>query len=121
MSIGAVLLCAGQIAAAYATQMWHLFLTQGVLFALGLGFIMVTNQPIVAQWWGKRRALASGFVGGGSGIGGLLFANLDRYLIEHKGLKWAFLVNGLVSAAVMIPAIIFMRRESSIGDILRTF
>lgn len=111
MAIGSCFLAGGQIAAAFATQMWHLFLTQGVCFALGLGFIMVSNQPIVAQWFGKKRALASGIVGGGSGVGGLIFSNLSRYLIEHKGLKWAFLVNGIASAAVMLPVTILMKRE----------
>ena len=113
MTLGTVFLASGQITAGFATKIWELFLTQGILFALGLGFIMVSNQPIIAQWWGKRRALASGICGAGSGAGGLIFSNLNRYLIENKGLRWAFLVNGLVSAAVMIPCTILMKRNLS--------
>lgn len=39
MCAGAAMLAGGQIAAGFATKMWHLFLTQGVLFGLGLGFV----------------------------------------------------------------------------------
>ena len=109
MAFGSLFLAGGQIAAGFVTKIWQLFLTQGVMFAVGLGLIMVSNQPIVAQWFGKKRGLASGIAGAGSGAGGLIYSNLTRYLLQKKGLRWAFLVNGLTSAAVMLPCTILMK------------
>ncbi|CAD6567853.1 MAG: hypothetical protein CYPHOPRED_002145 [Cyphobasidiales sp. Tagirdzhanova-0007] len=112
MAFGSLFLAGGQIAAGFVTKIWQLFLTQGVMFAVGLGLIMVSNQPIVAQWFGKKRGLASGIAGAGSGAGGLIYSNLTRYLLQKKGLRWAFLVNGLTSAAVMLPCTILMKSRA---------
>lgn len=60
MSFGTALVVGGQIAAAFATKIWHLFLSQGVAFGIGMGFIMVSSTPITAQWFDKKRALALG-------------------------------------------------------------
>lgn len=39
MCAGAAMLAGGQILAGFSKHIWHLFLTQGVLFGLGLGFV----------------------------------------------------------------------------------
>jgi MFS family permease len=78
-ALGTLFLCSGQILSGFATRIWMLFITQGVLFGFGLGFVrsrrtpgitgicangddfaqtMVSTSPISAQWFGKKRALA---------------------------------------------------------------
>lgn len=44
MCAGAIMLAGGQILAGFSKHIWHLFLTQGVLFGLGLGF--VSRKPL---------------------------------------------------------------------------
>ena len=111
MAAGTVMLAGGQILAGFARSIWHLYLTQGVLFGFGLGFIMVSSTPVVAQWWGRRRAFASALANSGSGAGGLIFSNLTRVMIEKTSLRYAFILNGCVSVAVLIPCIILMRSK----------
>ncbi|KAG8741169.1 hypothetical protein FRC10_003214 [Ceratobasidium sp. 414] len=57
------------LGAAFSTKLWQFFLTQGVLqgFATGLCFPFVLAYP--AQWFKKRRGLATGIVAGGSSFG----------------------------------------------------
>ena len=50
--IGVILQTAGFIAASFATQIWHLYLSQGFLVGLGVGFQFVSSTSIVAQWFG---------------------------------------------------------------------
>lgn len=72
MLIGLILESGGFIAASFATKIWHLFLTQGVLFGVGLGFLFTSSVGIVSQWFDKKRSVANGIVTAGSGIGGLV-------------------------------------------------
>ena len=38
------MLSGGQILAGFANQIWHLYLTQGVLFGFGLGFVSMRSS-----------------------------------------------------------------------------
>ena len=57
MSVGVVLFSGGFIAASFASQIWHLYLTQGLLVGLGIGSLYVSPSS-----WKNR---------------------LDTYLISH--------------------------------------
>jgi MFS family permease len=60
MLIGIALQTAGFISASIAYRIWYLYLSQGLLIGLGLGFIFVPCTPIVSQWFSKKRTLATG-------------------------------------------------------------
>ena len=83
---------------------------------------MVSSSPIVAQWFGRKRAFALSIVGAGSGAGGLLFSNLNRYLIERISLQWTYRIkwavprlvaltlrSGMMSIGVLLPCIVLVR------------
>jgi MFS family permease len=89
---GTVCLVVGQILAGFSTQIWQLYLTQGVLFAVGLGLTMVVSGPIVTQWFGLKRAFAVGIVSAGSGGGALFYSNITRVTLENVGRKWACVI-----------------------------
>lgn len=38
------------ITASFANQIWHLFLSQGACFGLGMGFLFVGTVGIIPQW-----------------------------------------------------------------------
>src|ERR1700730_2247780 len=83
MSIGLVLQGGSFLCASFATkvpqpfqigqtngQIWQLFLTQGLMFGIGMGLLFVAAAPLPNQWFNKRRALAMGVCAAGSGAGG---------------------------------------------------
>lgn len=49
------------IGASFATQIWHLFLSQGICFGWGMGFLFVGSIGIAAQWFTTHRSLANGW------------------------------------------------------------
>ncbi|CAH0015033.1 unnamed protein product [Clonostachys rhizophaga] len=115
--LGVVLESASLIAASFATQIWHLFLTQGILFGLGMGFMFVASVPIVPQWFTTRRSLANGFATCGSGLGGLVYSFATGAMIERLGLAWAFRILGIVAfVANTICAILIKDRNKIIGS-----
>ncbi|CAH0048316.1 unnamed protein product [Clonostachys solani] len=115
--LGVVLESASLIAASFATQIWHLFLTQGILFGLGMGFMFVASVPIVPQWFTTRRSLANGFATCGSGLGGLVYSFATGAMIERLGLAWAFRILGIIAFVVnTICAILIKDRNKIIGS-----
>ena len=122
VGLGIFLIVLGQILAGFSHKIWHLFLTQGVLFGWGLGLVFVPILPLLSQWFKLKRSLANGLAAGGSGMGGLIFSNTTRLAIANLGLRWAFIINGLISLAVMIPVFFMLKsRSKTIGATFQTF
>ncbi|MCJ1382172.1 hypothetical protein MMC17_005284 [Xylographa soralifera] len=104
------------IGASFATQIWHLFLSQGVCFGWGMGFLFVGTVGVIPQWFTKRRSLANGIGTAGSGMGGMVYSLATNAMIQSIGLSWAFRVLGIVSFVVnFICAIIIKDRNKAIG------
>lgn len=100
MFLGVVLESLGLICASFATQIWHLFLTQGILLGFGIGFLFVSSVPIVPQWFTTKRSLATGFTISGSGLGGLIYSFATGAMIQNLGLAWTFRILGIVAFVV---------------------
>ncbi|KAF7554494.1 hypothetical protein G7046_g6796 [Stylonectria norvegica] len=115
--LGTVLQAASLVAASFATKIWHLFLTQGVLFGVGMGFIFVTSSAIVPQWFTTRRSLANGIAACGSGLGGVVYSFAAGAMIKHLGLAWAFRILGILAfVANTISTLLIKDRNSIIGS-----
>ena len=114
MMLGVVLETASFVCAGFATKIWHLFLTQGVLFGLGLGFLFVPTVGIVPQWFTTRRSLATGIAMCGSGFGGLVYSFVTGAIIQNLGLAWAFRVLGIVVFVVNTTCTILVRDRNKI-------
>ena len=115
--IGIAFETASLIGASFAYQIWQLFLSQGICFGFGMGFLFVGSVGIVPQWFTTRRSLANGFATCGSGLGGLLYSLATGAMIQSIGLAWAFRVLGILACAVnTICAILIKDRNKIIGS-----
>lgn len=107
---------ASLIGASFAVAIWQLFLSQGVCFGLGMGFLFVGSVGIVPQWFTTRRSLANGIATAGSGFGGLCYSLATGAMIRTLGLAWAFRVLGILACAVNgICALLLRDRNAAIG------
>lgn len=114
MMVGAVLEAASLVCASFAYRIWHLFLTQGILFGIGMGFLFVASVPIVPQWFTTRRSLANGFSTCGSGLGGLVYSFATGAMIQNLGLEWAFRILGIIAFVVNTICTILIRDRNKI-------
>lgn len=122
MQIGVILESASLIGASFAKEIWQLFLSQGICFGLGMGFLFVGSVPVVPQWFTTRRSLASGIATSGSGLGGLVYSLAAGAMIQTIGLAWAFRVLGIIVFVVNTICTILMRdRNKEIGSSLLAF
>jgi MFS family permease len=115
--IGIALETASLIGASFASTIWQLFLSQGICFGLGMGFLFVGSVGIVPQWFTTRRSLANGFSTCGSGLGGLIYSLATGAMLQTIGLAWAFRVLGIVACVVNTVCSLLIRdRNKAIGS-----
>ena len=114
MLIGVFIQTTGFITASFAIRVWQLYLTQGVLVGLGVGFTYIPSIAILSQWFSGRRSLANGISAAGSGIGGLLFSFVVRAAISNISLAWSLRITGLVSGFMNILATVAIRSRNHI-------
>ncbi|KAI5209056.1 MFS general substrate transporter [Aureobasidium subglaciale] len=108
---------ASLIGASFASQIWQLFLSQGVCFGFGMGFLFVGSVGVVPQWFTTKRSLANGIATAGSGLGGLIYSLATGAMIPSIGLAWAFRVLGIVACVVNgLCAMLVKDRNKAIGS-----
>ncbi|KAL5119055.1 hypothetical protein ACEQ8H_002979 [Pleosporales sp. CAS-2024a] len=114
MIIGMMLQCAGFISASFATRIWQLHVSQGVLVGMGIGFLFIPALPVLSQWFVKKRSLANGISAAGSGVGGAAFTWGTEAMIQRWGISWALRITGLIAlvAQVLVISVIRDRNKS---------
>ncbi|KAF9959957.1 hypothetical protein BGZ72_008286 [Mortierella alpina] len=116
IAVGIVISGCGIILASFATALWQVYLTQGVLFGLGAGMSIFTSIAIPVQWFDKKRGLASGICVAGSGIGGASLAPLNRYLISRVGYQWALRIMGISFIVIVFSVLGCIRTRIPMGN-----
>lgn len=114
MYAGAVMLGGGFIAASYSSQIWHLYVSQGVLVGLGVGFVYIPSIAVLSQWFSRRRSLANGISAAGSGIGGLIFSFAAGAMIDNLGHAWSLRGIGLIALGANLLSATFIRDRNAI-------
>ncbi|KAJ5596670.1 hypothetical protein N7450_003128 [Penicillium hetheringtonii] len=110
------------IGSSFATQKWHIMLSQGVCFGWGMGFLFVASVGIAPQWFHKRRSVAQGITAAGSGLGGLIYSLAVGAIIPRFGLGWAFRILGIIACVVNLVCGNLLRdRNKLVGSRLTAF
>ena len=91
--------------------LWQLFITYSLLLSVGAGAIYVVTMATVSRWFEKKRGLAVGIAGSGSGMGTLIMAPFATYLISNLGWRMAYLIIGLIAWLTVIPVSRLLRKD----------
>jgi len=123
MLLGIVFQLSSLLGASWAvTSLPGLFLTQGVLFGLGLGFLFTSSIGTISQWFLARRSVANGIATAGSGVGGLCFSIGLNKAIETLGVAWTFRITAIVVTVMSLLATSLIRdRNQHINPTNRSF
>ena len=99
-----LLLGAGSILSSFVTKLWHIFVSAGVLMAVGAGgAAMSTGSSVVARWFDKHRGVAMGLAAGGMSAGQLIVIPLATALTISYGWRSSFLWLGVGLIALVVP------------------
>lgn len=112
--IGTLLETLALIGASFSHKIWHLFLSQGLCFGYGMGFLFVGSVGIVPQWFSTRRSLANGLATAGSGLGGMMYSLAINAMIEKVGIGWAFRIMGGLACSVNFICAMLIRDRNKV-------
>ncbi|KAJ1557275.1 hypothetical protein HK405_000381, partial [Cladochytrium tenue] len=115
--VGSVVLFAGLLLASFSTQLWQLFLTQGVLVGAGSSLAYFPAVALPSQYFTRRRGLATGLAVAGAGVGGLVLAEVTQVLIDRLGVQWALRVSAFIALAFTAGVVPLLRpRIAALGQ-----
>ncbi|KAI9248414.1 major facilitator superfamily domain-containing protein [Sporodiniella umbellata] len=106
---GAVMMSLGIILAGFSTEVWHLYLTMGLVFGVGSSLVYMSIVSVIPQWFTTRRGTAMGLSSAGSGFGGLALSPMVTSLVAKFGLPWAHRIIGLMAFGICATAACFLR------------
>ncbi|HUG38240.1 MAG TPA: MFS transporter, partial [Candidatus Limnocylindrales bacterium] len=94
---------------ACVSELWHFYLTYGMLVGLGMSSIYVLTSATVSRWFDLGRGLALAVVLSGFNLGWLVGGPLAAFLIGRWGWRTAYVVLGVVVILVGVPASLCVR------------
>ena len=104
ISIGAFLAGGSWVMAAYAGNVWALYLTYGVIGGFGTGIIYVGIVGLMVRWFPDRRGLAAGIAAAGYGFGAVFTSFPIDSMIKSSGYAQTLIVWGLIQGVIGILA-----------------
>ncbi|KAK8721255.1 hypothetical protein OTU49_012858 [Cherax quadricarinatus] len=105
--LGAVISSVAFGISSFATSIYFLQFTFGVMGGVGFGLIYVPAVIATGFYFEKRRALATGIAVCGSGIGTFIFAPLNNYLIATMNWRWTLIVYAGITLSCAIFGLAF--------------
>jgi MFS family permease len=109
---GVVMLATGLLAAPAIGELWHLYVTLGVLVGCGANLMSFSAQSLfLPNWFVRRRAFAISIAFSGVGVGALLLLPWLQSLIIRDGWRAACWTMGLIVLLLLGPLNLLVRRR----------
>ncbi|KAK5981456.1 Monocarboxylate transporter [Trichostrongylus colubriformis] len=89
---GATIAIVGCTSSYFASKMWHIILSVGVIMGIGSGLMYCPAIVIVTMYFEKRRSFATGIAVTGAGVGTMVFSPINDYVMSHYGWRAVFLL-----------------------------
>lgn len=106
---GLAIIIAALISSSFSTQVWHLILTQGVLYAIGGSMLYTPTIFYLDEWFIKRKGLAFGIMWAGTGTSGIIVPFLLSSLLSKYGFATTLRVWVIVLLVLSGPLIYFVK------------
>jgi MFS family permease len=92
-------------------NLWHYYLIYVVIGMVGSGVSPVPYYNVISHWFDRKRGLALGLSMIGVGLSELLTPSFTQALIGTIGWRTAYLVLGIIVAAVTFPVVALFLKE----------
>lgn len=101
-AIGGFFYGLGMILSAFASQIWVLYITYGVISGIGVGFAYVSPLSTCVKWFPKHKGFITGIAVGAFGSGSLVFKTLIETFLKSVGITQTFIYLGVIFMIVVI-------------------
>lgn len=113
---GTLLLGLGLVLASRATSLLQFQLIYGIVVGAAAGAVFAPMIATVTGWFDKRRSLAVSLVSAGMGVAPLTVAPFAQWLIQSYDWRTSFLVIGIASWILLIPAALLVRAAPTAAE-----
>ncbi len=100
--VGGLLVGGGWILSGFATNIYILTITYGLITGSGVGIVYGVPLSVVSKWFPEKKGLMVGLVLIGFGLSPFITAPVARKLIEMYGILTAFKVLGISFLSIII-------------------
>jgi OFA family oxalate/formate antiporter-like MFS transporter len=111
VAIGAVILGLGWAGFGASHSLWQVYVTLGVVAAIGMSATWVPCNATVVRWFVRRRGLAVGVASSGGAMGNLIVPPLAAGLVAVVGWRATLPLLAVVGAATMLACSFFIVRD----------
>ena len=108
---GGCLLGGGILLTSQVQELWQLYVTLGLVTAMGMSAAFVPCNSTVVRWFTRRRGLALSISTSGGSMGNFLFPPLAATLIGAYGWRPAYLILGCAGLAIIGLCAMFIVRD----------
>jgi MFS family permease len=98
---------AGLVLSSQIDTLWQLYITFGIVTAVGVSMLQsVPNTAVISNWFVRNRGTAIGLALAGSGLGQLWLTPTTQWLILRLGWRPTFLLTALV--ILFVPTVLIL-------------
>ncbi|KAL8700048.1 MAG: hypothetical protein Q9224_001141 [Gallowayella concinna] len=97
------------IAASFATQVSHLILTQGILYAIGGVLVYCPTIVFLDEWFVRRKGLAFGLMWAGTGVSGVVLPFVMSGLLSRFSFETTLRAYAVALVMLALPLLYFVR------------
>lgn len=108
-AIGGLFYGMGMIFSAFATQLWMLYITYGVIAGIGVGFAYVSPLSTCVKWFPKHKGFITGIAVGAFGSGSLVFKALIEGFLASVGIVSTFIYLGVIFMVVVLLGALLLK------------
>jgi MFS family permease len=101
------------LASSQVNSAWQLYLTYGVLQALGTGALFALISSTTSRWFLKKRGLVIGITSAAGAIGQIVVPPVSTLLLLHFNWRLSFVILGVLVWAILIPTSRLLKRDPS--------
>ncbi|KAI9002101.1 major facilitator superfamily domain-containing protein, partial [Hyaloraphidium curvatum] len=101
LAAGTLLFTISMLLSSFTTALWQLYLSQGVLYGLGVACLYIPASGVLVTWWTTRRTLAISLAGMGSGVGGFIWPQVIQALLDGIDFRWTYRILAAMGFVVL--------------------
>jgi len=113
---GTFLLGLGLVLASRAASLLQFQLIYGLVVGVAAGAVFAPMIATVTGWFDRRRSLAVSLVSAGMGVAPMTVAPFAQWLIQSYDWRTSFLIVGIVSWVLLIPAALLVRAAPTAAE-----
>ena len=111
MLCGALLFIIGMVLTGFVTQLWHFYLTFGLILSAAMAVFQVPLVAAVTLWFKRHLGTGMGILQSSQGIGPVILAPLTLIILKNYGWNWALWLPGIIGGIILLVLVRFFYNE----------